>query len=674
MKISLEWLGDFLTTRVDAQRAADTLTAGGLPVEQILSAGNDRVLDVEITSNRGDCLSHRGIARELSALLDLKLQPRLRAAQIVAVPGTPAPPVPVQIDAPDLCPHYTARVIRNARVAPSPEWLVRRLESVGLRAINNVVDATNYVMFELGQPLHAFDLKNLRGRRIRVRRAAAGEKLVSIDGHERALSPEMLVIADTERPVALAGVMGGRDTEVSATTTDILLESARFDPLSVRKTARALTMSSDSSYRFERGIDPALPVQASARAAALIAELSSGIAETALSQAGRADDTPRKLSLRLSQLKRTTGVDYDPAEAAAALDRLGFDPHRERTSAGDSITVTVPTARLDVTSEIDLVEEVARLLGYDCIPLRDRISVRVEPGEPALVTVDQIRRTLTGAGFFEAVTITFVSDNLRDAFKPAQAAGLARADASVRKADAHLRPSLLGGLLEALTRNEFGGVRDARLFEIGATFWLDSSRQLIERNQLAWIGTDLASVRGTVDTLLNRLDAARPVRVVPDARPGMARGGSGRIEWNGTVVGHVGLIDPAVCQKLDLRGQAAGAELDLAPLLAGAQHVPTLRPLPRFPAIERDLSLIVEESVTFAALQDLVLSLKPPHLESVQFVTTYRGKPLKAGTKSVTLKLTFRSSVTTLTNPPVDAAVAAVVAAAQTQLQATLRT
>src|SRR5215207_4460756 len=256
MKISLEWLRDYLPDAPEARRAADALTHGGLPVEAVERMGNDMVIDVEVTSNRGDCLSHVGVARELGALLNRQVK---LVEPLPAEAGRPAnAEAKVRIEARDLCPHYTARVIRGVKIGPSPEWMVRRLEAVGLRPINNVVDVTNYVMFELGQPLHAFDFDKLGGREIVVRRARPGERLVSLDGHVRKLDGQMLVIADARVPVALAGVMGGRDSEVSGVTVNVLLESARFDPLSVRRTSRALALKSDSSYRFERGIDPAV--------------------------------------------------------------------------------------------------------------------------------------------------------------------------------------------------------------------------------------------------------------------------------------------------------------------------------------------------------------------------------------------------------------------------------
>src|SRR5688572_7648221 len=369
MNISLEWLRDFLPKPVDAGAAADALIRGGFPVENIVQRGEDTVLDVEVTSNRGDCLSHVGVAREMSALLNVPFKSEQSR------PAETGPPVKdvtsVVIEARDLCPHYVARVIRGVKSCPSPAWMVRRLEGVGLRSINNVVDVTNYVMFEMGQPLHAFDFDRLRGKKIIVREARLGEKITSIDGHERRLAAGMLVIADAERPVALAGVMGGIDSEVSGATVNVLLESARFDPLSVRKTARALAMKSDSSYRFERGIDPTLPERASLRAAQLIVEVAGGELLSGSAVAGESGHRPKQLALRLSRLKQVLGVDLPAQDAVTALARLQLSP----TLSGDTIHVTVPSWRLDLNLEIDLVEEVARVIGYDRVPVRDEIAI-----------------------------------------------------------------------------------------------------------------------------------------------------------------------------------------------------------------------------------------------------------------------------------------------------------
>ena len=668
MKISLEWLTDYLPGPIDAERAAEALTAGGLPVESIERHGDDVVLDVEVTSNRGDCLSHIGVARELSALLGREFRDIKPQAKEGTTPASSA--TSVRIEAEDLCPHYIARVIRGVMIKPSPAWLARRLEAVGLRPINNVVDVTNYVMFELGQPLHAFDFDRLEGRRIIVRWAGGDEKLVSLDGRERVLSPEMLVIADAARPVALAGVMGGRDSEVSQATRNVLLESARFDPLSIRKTARALAMKSDSSYRFERGIDPLLPEKASLRAAQLILETGGGELLNGSAAAGQPNYAPKRLTLRLEKLAAVLGVNLSTEEVIDALRRLHLSP----ILVDDRIEVTVPSYRLDLNIEVDLVEEVARVIGYDRIPVSDEIAIRLSPPDPGADAIETIRSVLVSGGYFESVTFGWVSDELAADFTPPQAIGLPRADASVRKADAALRPSILPGLLESVRRNENVGTPDARLFEIGSTFWISPGGGVEERRHVGLVGSqDLREVRGVVELLLNRLDPNRDVRVVPEPRAGFAPAASGRIEWGGQAIGSIGKIDRAVVEKLGLRETPAAAELELLPLVEGAQRVPQQKPLPQFPAVRRDLSLVVPETTRYEAIESLIGGLRPESLEDLEYVTTYRGKPLEAAHKSVTVTLVFRSPSGTLTGEQVDAAVARVIDAAKSQLSASLR-
>ena len=687
MKIALTWLADYLPGPLDAQTAADALTHSGLPVEVIEQVAGDTVIDVEVTSNRGDCLSHVGVARELAALLDREFKDVIPTATEVAVPATGA--VAVRIDAPDLCPHYTARVIRGVKVGPSPAWMQRRLEAVGLRPINNVVDVTNYVMFELGQPLHAFDYDRVGGpavggKQVVVRRAAAGETLVTIDGKEAALLPDYLTIADASRPVALAGVMGGKDSEVSDRTVNILLESARFDPLSVRKAARAIVRS-DSSYRFERGIDPLVTERASLRAAQLILQTAGGELLAGVVQAGGTGAGPKKLTLRLARLKQILGVEFPPVQVMAALTRLRLQPVLQ----GDVVEVTVPTYRLDLNLEVDLVEEVARVIGYDQVPVRDEISIRVAPIDPKAVTTETVRDALVAGGYFEAVTVGFVSDLLAGDFVPPdadKANPLPRAGAVTRKENAALRPSILPGLLESVRLNDNRGVRDARLFEIGSTFYNaaggagatagggGAGPTLVEQQKLGLVGSpDVREVRGVVEAVLAKLDANRPVTVVPEHRAGFGRGAAGRVEWGGVPVGYLGRVSKEVADKLALRDRPCAAELDMAPLLAGAQLVPQLKPLPQFPAAERDLSLVVPEAVRYEAVVALVAKVGPANLESLSFVTTYRGKPLEKGQKSVTLRFVFRSPTGTLTSDQVEQAVGQVVERAKAELGATLR-
>jgi phenylalanyl-tRNA synthetase beta chain len=670
MKTSLQWLADYLPGSLAPQVAADALTHGGLPVEVIETVGDDTVIDVEVTSNRGDCLSHVGVARELSALLDRPFQD---VNPVVAESTTPASgAIAVSIEAADLCPHYIARVIRGVKIGPSPAWMQKRLAAIGLRPINNVVDVTNYVMFELGQPLHAFDYAAVAGRQIIVRRAKAGEKLVTIDGKEAALQPDYVVIADAEKPVALAGVMGGKHSEVTEATVDILLESARFDPLSVRKAARAIVRS-DSSYRFERRIDPQATEKASRRAAQLIAELAGGQVLAGGVEAGSAGPGPKKLTLRLASLKRLLGVEFSPEQVVAALTRLRLSP----VLAGGQVEVTVPSYRLDLNIEVDLVEEVARVIGYDKVPVRDEISIRVTPSDPRAAAVRQVRDVLVAGGYYEAVTVGFVSDMLAADFVPADADKtnpLPRAMPVTRKENASLRPSILPGLIESVRRNEFAGVADARLFEIGSTFYHSAEGKVVETQKLGLVGsTDVREVRGVVETILAKLDANKAIGVVPDHRPGYARGAGGRVEWAGKTVGFVGRLDKAVADKLGLRERPCVAELDMSALLAGVEPVPQLKPLPQFPAAERDLSLVVADQVRYEAIESLVKQVGPANLESLAFVTTYRGKPLEKGTKSVTLRFTFRSPSGTLTSEQVEQAIAGVVEQAKAKLGAVLR-
>jgi phenylalanyl-tRNA synthetase beta chain len=425
-------------------------------------------------------------------------------------------------------------------------------------------------------------------------------------------------------------------------------------------------MKSESSYRFERGIDPTLPARASLRAAELILQTAGGQLAPGFIQAGSDSAKKKTLSLRLSQIRRILGVVFPAAEIRAAFDRLSLSP----VIVDDRIDVTVPSHRLDINEEIDLVEEAARVLGYDRIPTREEISIRLAPPDRDWITHEAICSLLVGGGYFEAITFSFVSDSLRNDFGPSPF----RADAAVKKADAALRPSLLPGLLQAVRFNEASGNAGTRLFEIGSIFPAGEGAKMHEHRAVAWVGGDLRHVRGVVEAMLGRLDADRTVKVIPDSHPGFAKGAVGRVVWGDESIGFLGQIDRGVADKLSLRDLPAAAELQLSPLLTGSRHVPQLRPLARFPAVRRDISLIVPESLRFEKIESLVRTLNLEFLESIDFVTTYRGKPLDAGSKSVTITLVFRSPSATLTSEQVEASVQKAVEAAKQQLSATLRT
>jgi len=667
MKTSLEWLHEHLPGDSNPQQFANALTFGGLPVEVIEKHGDDTVIDVEVTSNRGDCLSHAGIARELAALLDRSFS---SVTPVVTEMTTPASSVcRVEIADLALCPYYGARVVRNVKIGASPSWMARRLEAVGLRSINNVVDCTNYVMLELGQPLHAFDLDRVAHGHIVVRAARAGETLLTLDGHTRKLSADMLCICDASKPVALAGVMGGLESEVSSGTTNILLESARFAPVSIRRTGRALAMKSDASYRFERGIDPALSPVAALRCAQLIVETAGGEVLGGIVEAGSASPPVKLLTLRLLKLRQVLGIEINKPDVIGALARLRLSP----LDKGDAIECTIPSYRNDLNIEVDLVEEVARVVGYQHIPVREAIQIQVTPPDIHRKAEEKIRQSLIGSGFFEAVTFSFATDGLAELFSP-PGVKLCQADPNTRKADNKLRPSILPGLLEAARRNEAVGVTGARLFEMGSTFWHKSDGTVDERKRLGFVGAcNYRSLRGAVEALLIALDSTKSIDVKPIQAEGFSPGSTGAVEWNGHRIGTIGAVNKAVATKLDLRHDLVAAELELPALIAGTQHVPQLNPLPKFPAVRRDLSLVVDENTRYAAIRSLVDDQKVDQLEDVEYVTTYRGKPLEKTHKSVTITLIFRSPTGTLTSEHVDTAVSKVITAAKEKLGATLR-
>ena len=666
MWTSTEWLGDFLDPVPPTAQCGEALTMGGFPVESFDSRGGVAVFDAEITSNRPDLLCHAGLARELAALtggtfkLDAANPPELadRAADVVSV----------SIDAIDLCPHYTARVLRGVRVGPSPDWMRRRLEQVGLRPINNVVDVTNYVLFELGQPLHAFDLAKIGGNKIVVRTAREGERLKTLDGFDRTLTADSLCICDADRPVALAGVMGGLDSEVTDATTDILLESARFDPLSVRRTSRRLKLMSDSSYRFERGLDPTLAKRAAARAAELILQTAGGELLAGDAEAGAEGWEPRTLNLRFAELKRLLGVDLDHDDVLVAFERLGLSPR----PVGGGVETTVPSHRLDLNIEVDLVEEAARVVGYDRIPTRDRITVVVRPSDPALEAANVVRHALVAQGYHEAVTFSFVADDLKADFLPT-GTKLRRVDANVRKADGHLRPSVLPGLLQSVRHNEAVGNGTAKLFETGAAFWRAEDGPREVRRVALCGGESYSECRGAVESVLERLDATRPVRVEPADVPGFGKGAAGRVFWGDQDVGTIGRVAKAVVDKLDLRHAPTAAELDADALVAGYRPVPENAPLPRFPAARRDVSLVVDEGVTYARLSDIAADLKLDDLVSIDHSGTYRGKPLPKGRKSVTLTFVFRRDDATVPREAAEAQVQRFVGVVKADMGAEVR-
>jgi len=683
MKISLNWLNDYLATPVEKDAVDDLLTGHGFPIEDTVEiadgpAAGDVMLDVEVTSNRGDCLSHVGVAREVAAATRAELKRPL--AELPDAVGDAVETL-TSVDhstQPDACPLYTARVITGVKVGPSPDWLIAKLEAVGLRSVNNVVDVTNFVLHELGQPLHAFDLGKLAGRKIVVRHAAEGEKFNAIDGTKHELKNDMLVIADAQRPQAIAGVMGGADSEVGEDTTDILLESAIFEPLQVRKTSRALKLASDSSFRFERGVDPVGVGTASQRAAALIVELAGGTLADGVIRVGPWADRehePATLSLRAARCRAILGLDLSAEMQADYLNRIGLNAAAD----GETVTAMIPTFRLDLLREVDLIEEIARLHGMDAIPIKPKLELIAKPPQASVQAKRLIGDVLVAHGYHETITFSFINPKLASPFLDAGAEALLL-EGDHKKDEPMLRPSVLPSLLQCRKLNQDAGNHGVLLFESAST-WKVVDGQTVETVKLALlrdavdIDEALRELRGAIDEVVETLGGAKAkdaVRLVP-VEDQSEFAAAGAVVVGGATLGVMGLIADATRDRFDVQTPQVAAELDMAALLAMYPPVREVGALPKFPGIERDLSVVVDEDVSWTRVESAVAAAEPAMLEELAFLGVYRGKQVGTGKKSVSLRMRFRDPAATLRHEQVDPQVAAVVASLGEAVGAELR-
>ncbi len=669
MKILLSWLKDYIQIKHSPDEVADILSDLGFPCEGIEYLDGDAVIDVEITSNRGDCLGYIGVARELAAVTGQKLKiPQVKPPESDKDVTDFAA---VEIAEPDLCCRYTARVIQDVKVGPSPDWLKDRLEAVGMRSVNNIVDATNYAMLETGQPPHAFDYKKITDGKIIVRKALPGERIVSIDGSKCDLQPDMLIIADPKGPVAIAGVMGGFDTEVSDATTSILLEDAYFDPVSVRTTSRRLALPSEASFRFERIVDAENIDWASKRTAQLITKAAGGKVAKGVVDAYPKKPKPKKVTLRLSRLSKLLGIDVPPAETVRILSRLNFQPDHKN----DSVVCSVPSWRSDVYREADLIEEVARVHGYNKIPTEQKIKIEVVPVDPRQKLVSSISTYLNGCGFHEAITVSFVDDSVAQLFPDPDVKGhLAVKDVS-RKSANILRQNLIGSLMDVLKTNLYAGNRPCRVFEIADTFVPAEKQPLpTEKTKLTLAcDSDMRELRGVIEGLIKTIDINARTLFTP-ADLTWAETGA-KIQVNNIQLGIAGVVSQQVKEKFDFEDVSpVAAELDFQALTALQTGPVKVRPIPRFPAIERDLSIVVDENVPWDDIAENAAKKAPQQLQDIKFVGIYRGKGIPAGKKSLTLTLTFRDQDGTLTHETVDKFQADIVKALADSINAQLRT
>lgn len=665
MIVSLNWLSDYVDINMPAEELGELFDNIGFCCEGIENTDTDIILDLEITSNRPDLLGHLGIAREVAAATGAAFRP----PEIASFPesGTVAELTAVEVREPRLCPRYTARVIRDVTVGPSPRWLVDYLEAARLRSINNIVDITNFVLLEYSQPLHAFDYDRLGEHRIVVRRATAGETITAIDDSEHVLDENMLVIADAAHPVAIAGIMGGRDTEVTGDTVTVLLESAAFDPLSTRNTGRALQLSSESNYRFERGVDPEGVATASRRACALICDIAGGQAAAGMIDAGAAQPAGREVSLRPERTDALLGIDIPAAEQERYLAGLGLKPSRKE----DRIVCDIPSFRRDLSREADLIEEVARLHGYHNITAGEKVS------HPVIATAreDRLRRrvvtVLNAAGFDETITFSFLSREECGHFGIPEPVAV---DSAIRRSDNALRPTLIPSLLKAARYNQDAGNDDLALFEIAAVYRPSDDRLPEEHTEIALLTTGgPRRLKGAVELLCRRICPGCTLRSVPAPLPGFAPERSAGLTLEGAEAGCFGAVSSAVREQYGLKNDIAAGTLRFDVLDANAVLTRKASPLPKFPPVTRDLSLVVDESVTWKDCTDVITGLGQETLADIDYVTTYRGNPVPAGRKSVTFALQYRSDEGTLTGEEADAGIEEIIAAFQKELNAELR-
>ncbi len=647
----------------------------GSDVRPILGI-DDTAVDFEILANRPDCLCAMGIARETAAALNTEF----KAPQITVqeAGGDIHNEVKVSVEAPDLCPRYAARVIKNVRIKPSPMWLRKYLHGAGLRSINNIVDITNYVMIEYGHPMHAFDLSKVRGREIIVRRAHEGETLTTLDGNERALRTDDLVICDRERATGLAGVMGGEESEILDGTTDVMFECAVFDRTAIRLTSRAHGMRTEASGRFERGVACGTVIEAINRACELVNQLDAGDVVSGLIDLYPNPRPRQTITASVARIQERAGVDIPPEAMVEILRKLQFGCERD----GDTLTVTVPCFREDLDGEADICEECLRMYGYEHIGATNLRGETTQGGvSPMKALKNKIARILTGLGYLEIMNFSFTGlseiqklglpeDDLRN--QPMPIRNPLGEDTAV------MRPTLVCDMLRTLSFNMNHSTESASLYEMAAVFdhHHPTEEGLPTETQNLCLGSygpdvDFFSVRGALEAILRACGIN--CEVEPGADVYYHPGRCARLTRGGVVFAQLGEVHPAVRERFDMPRRAVVAELNLQTLLAYAKPMGEMKPLPRFPAMQRDLALVMEESVAVGPLMTAMRKAAGNLLESIEMFDVYRGIQVGLGKKSIAFSLTFRAADRTLTNEEVQKAMDKAQAVCASKFGATLR-
>jgi len=665
MKVTYNWLKDFVDIRISPRVLADKLTMAGLEVTSLEENAGDFIFEMEVTSNRPDCLSVLGIAREVAAITGKKLK-LLHAARCtlhaksVEREAWSMKPFGIKIEDKKGCPLYTAKIIKDIKVGPSPSWLMKRLEPIGCRSVNNIVDITNYILFERGEPLHAFDLDKIKGNSIFVRRAKPGEKITTIDAEQRMLNPDILVIADEERPVAVAGVMGSKDTEVTEATKNILLEAAVFNPIIVRRGRRNLGIQSESSYRFERGVNLEIVDNASWQAAELIQESAGG--SCVFAKSSGATKTKRKsIVLRLSSANKTLGINIPASKIKKILNSLEF---KTKIKTKNHFAVGVPRHRPDVTSEIDLIEEIARIYGYENVPqTQPTVEPQVNVGEPRDL-VSLIKNILVGLGLNEVITYSLMDKDLLRDFRMYQGSQVIEILNPLSKEQEILRPGLIPGLVACVAYNLNQKQDYINIFEVAKVF----SRSIASTHEELRLGIALCGIKsllleqgfikdpvgllhlkGVLEALFARLGVRDYNFNAKDNTSAIT------VYTGGEKIGLMAKLEKSVLDKRDIKNKDVFAlELSLDRLLFFINLNKKFSHLPIYPGISRDISLILKEEISVGDILKAIKEEGQPLLKQAAVVDYYKGKQIPPGFKGLTLSCLYRSDERTLTEAEIN--------------------
>jgi len=664
MRIPIEWLREFVDIALTPTELALRLTMIGLEVESMEDVDGDTVFEVNVTPNRPDCLSISGIAREVSAAMNLPLRyPAYGISGDMEDCG-----MKVEIIDEDLCYRYAGRCINGVKVGESPEWVRRRLERCGLRSVNNIVDITNYVLLEMGHPLHAFDRDKLSGRIIRIGRSVPGGMIVTLDGIKRELPEDTLLIWDSERPVAIAGIMGGIETEVDEGTENIFLESAYFLPQSIRRTSKALGLRTESSYRFERGTDIESLDKALDRAAYLIARLAGGRISMKVDLYIRRFKPP-VVRVRHGRVSKVLGVIVSDDEVTGILGRLGMEVQKE---AG-FLTVVPPSFRTDINREIDIIEEVARFYGYDRIPVTvPKVSMSKEARDKRYTYISTIKRTMTGAGFTEAINYSFMSPSMLETLNIADDDPRRRTLSirnPLRAEESLLRTTLVPSLIQNLVYNISMGIRDVRLFEVSRVFSDRAGRLPDERHHLGAIyfkekapslwkdaTPDFYIVKGALESLMDELRIA-DCRFERSSEPFLHPGQSCDVFVSDRRTGFLGRLHPDIAERLALRipsPEIIILEINLDSLMLSIPEAVRYTPIPRYPHIDRDIAIIVDDALPASTIIGYLKTYPSELIEDVRVFDFYKGKNIPEGKKSLAFAIRYRSKNRTLTDSEIE--------------------